>query len=181
MDTKKCGKCHEVKPRDNENFPHNKRNPDGLDKYCKACWRLISQTKRSGTTAKPGAAAQSAARKAVVKRRKLRGWEEVAPVKMAIESAPAGVQVVAYNNIRELPKEVQFMMADGSLLESITQFREKYGQDPQLVYVPARYYIPIPPSTAVEGVDEPTGVVPVAKPKSRRRSGISAARQGDVT
>lgn len=41
MDTKRCAKCHDVKPHDE--FSRAKHSPDGLQSYCKPCSRAYSR------------------------------------------------------------------------------------------------------------------------------------------
>ena len=42
---KKCTKCEKPFPPDKEHFYGDKRNPDGLTNYCKACHNALSRKK----------------------------------------------------------------------------------------------------------------------------------------
>jgi hypothetical protein len=135
---KECRKCHQKKELTTDFFPHNSKSHDGFDGRCKACWKLISQAK---TRAKhdPNAVAQ----KTVRANAKVRAWE--GKLKPKVEIVPNETQVTGLVKISDLPGGgVQFSEFEGSLEAGITEYREKYGQFPQVVYTPGRFFIQIP-------------------------------------
>lgn len=78
MDTKRCSRCHEAKPV--TEFYKNVTQPDGLNGYCKSCWKQMYKDKREAQRAQTLEATEDARfidfGKQVLDGRKVKGWTQ---------------------------------------------------------------------------------------------------------
>lgn len=142
--SKVCGKCGENKELNNESYPHNKRSSDGFDKYCNACWKLISANKRKSGA--PSTAQQKQVAKAKAQEK---GWNFVKP---GFEIVPNELSVELVPSLGHLPKGTKGQMYDGSLDEAIASYKQKYGIDPQILIIPATFILQEPQAVKEEVV-----------------------------
>lgn len=104
MDTKRCSRCHEVKPV--AEFYKNATQPDGLNGYCKPCWKQMYKERREVQRAQTLEATEDARfidfGKQVFDGRKAKGWTQE---QLGILLGVTGTQVRLWEKGKAVPQQ----------------------------------------------------------------------------